>query len=66
MESIYSELALCGSNNFCARTDTVFFPISEVSEGTDTLIYIQKLHGQEEPQDVVTQGNIFFALNIFF
>ena len=34
MESIYSNLALCGSKNVCARTDTVFFPISEVSEGT--------------------------------
>ena len=37
MESIYPELALCGSQNECARTDTVFFPISEVSEGTVSL-----------------------------
>ena len=34
MESIYPELALCGSKNECARTETVFSPISEVSEGT--------------------------------
>ena len=34
MESIYTELALCGSKHECARTDTVFFPISEVSKGT--------------------------------
>ena len=33
MESIYPELALCGRKNECARTDTVFFRISEVSEG---------------------------------
>ena len=30
MESIYTELALSGSQNKCARTDNVFFPISEV------------------------------------
>ena len=34
MESIYPELALFGSKNECAMTDTVFFPLSEVSEGT--------------------------------
>ena len=38
MESIYPELALCGSKNECARTDTVFFPIFEVSDGTVSLI----------------------------
>ena len=37
MESIYPELALCGSKNECARTDTVFFTISEFSEGTVSL-----------------------------
>ena len=34
MESIYPELALSGSKILCTRTDTVFFPISEVSDGT--------------------------------
>ena len=34
MESIYPELALCGRKN----ADTVFFPISEVSEGTVFLL----------------------------
>ena len=38
MESIYPKLALCGRKNLCARTDTVFYPISEVSEGTVFLI----------------------------
>ena len=38
MESIYPELALSGSDNECVRTDTVFFPISEVSKGTVSLI----------------------------
>ena len=30
MESIYTELALYGSKNECARADTVFLPISKV------------------------------------
>ena len=34
MESIYTELALYGSKNECAKTDTVFLPISEVCDGT--------------------------------
>ena len=37
MESIYTELALYGSNIECARTDNVFFPISEVCDGTVSL-----------------------------
>ena len=41
MESIYTELALYGSKNECARTDNVFSPTSEVCDGTVTLITIQ-------------------------
>ena len=37
MESIYTELALYGSINECARTDNVFFPISEICDGTISL-----------------------------
>ena len=37
MESIYTELALYGSKNEFARTDTVFLPISEVCDGTVSL-----------------------------
>ena len=37
METTYPELALCSSKNECAKTDTVFVPISEVSEGTVSL-----------------------------
>ena len=37
MESIYAELALYGSKKECARTDNVFFPISEVCNGTVSL-----------------------------
>ena len=33
MESMYVELALYRNKNECARTDNVFFPISEVSDG---------------------------------
>ena len=38
MESIYTKLALYGSNNLCARIDTVFLPISEVCNGTVSLV----------------------------
>ena len=37
MESTYTKLALCGGKNECARTDTLFFAISEVSDGTVSL-----------------------------
>ena len=37
MESIYTDLALYGSKNECARTDTVFLPISEVCNGKASL-----------------------------
>ena len=37
MESIRTELALYGSKNECARTETVFLPISEVCDGTVSL-----------------------------
>ena len=44
MESIYTELALYGSKNECARTDTVFLPLSEVCDGTVSLKAIPKLN----------------------
>ena len=37
MESIYTKLVLCGSNNECARTDPFELNLSEVSEGTVSL-----------------------------
>ena len=37
MESIYTDLALYGSKNQCAKMDNVFFPISEVCGGTVSL-----------------------------
>ena len=37
MESIYTRLALYGSKTECARNDNVFFPISEVCDGTVSL-----------------------------
>ena len=40
MESIYTELALYGSKNECARTDNVFSPISEVCDDTVSLSQI--------------------------
>ena len=38
MENIYTELALYGSKNECAQTDNVFSPISEVCDGTVSLL----------------------------
>ena len=40
MESIYTELAFYGSKNECAKTDNVFFPISEVCDGKVSLMQI--------------------------
>ena len=37
MKNIYPELALFGRTNECARTDSVFFPTSEVTKGTVSL-----------------------------
>jgi hypothetical protein len=39
MESFYTELALYGSKNECAKTNNVFFPISEVCDGTVSLMF---------------------------
>ena len=38
MENKYTELALYGSINECARTYTVFLPISGVCDGTVSLM----------------------------
>ena len=43
MESVYPELALCGIKNECARTDTVFFCISEDSNGMVSLAKLDTL-----------------------
>ena len=46
MESIHIELALYASKNECARTDTVFLPMSEVCGGTVSLVlYCFVLYG---------------------
>ena len=56
MESIYPDLALCGRTNECARTDTVFFPISEVSKRTVSL-----LMSRLEEEKSISQSTINFA-----
>ena len=38
MKSMYTKLALYGIKNECARTDNAFFPISEVCNGTASLV----------------------------
>ena len=40
MESIYTKLALYGNQNQCARTKTVFLPLSEVCDGLVSLMVI--------------------------
>ena len=42
MASMYTELVLYGSKNECARTDTVFLPISEVCNSKVSLGNEQK------------------------
>ena len=37
---IYPELALCGAKIECARTDNAFFPISEVCNGTVSIMQL--------------------------
>ena len=41
VENIYTQLALYGSKNECARTDTVLFHISGVCDGTVSLTSIK-------------------------
>ena len=36
------QVSLCSRKNLCARTDTFFFPISEVNEGTISIMLIAK------------------------
>ena len=43
IKSIYPELALDGRNNECARTDSVFFPISQVCTRGVTLIKLPRI-----------------------
>ena len=38
MESIFTELAPYGSQNELAKTDNVFFPVSEVCDGMVSLL----------------------------
>ena len=61
MESIYTELALCGRKSLCARTDNVFFTISGVSRGTISLTEIFVEH----PRSVKNlQKNSVYNINL--
>ena len=46
MESIYTELALYGSRNECTKTDNVFSPISEVCDGTVSLVVVNTMYAR--------------------
>ena len=54
MKNTYPELALCCRKNLCARADTVFFSISEVSKGTVS------------PNLVGLAGNIFYSIFVIW
>ena len=53
MESTYTELALYGSKNECARSDTVFFPISEVCDGTVSLTLLESMNPAVEFYSII-------------
>ena len=42
MESIYSKFALYDSKNVCARMDTAFSPLAEVSTRAVTLVFVEQ------------------------
>ena len=54
MKSIYTNLALYGSNNECARTDNILSPISEVCNGKVSLV----------PQKVKTMTGICLVMKL--
>ena len=66
MERIYPELALYCRTNEGARTDTVYFPIFQVSKGTvslsmsaHTFVSMSGLGGMEAQRDFyVGEGNL--------
>ena len=61
LESIYSEFTFYGSTNYCARTDTAFFPISEVSEG---LVSLSRPWLQPSPYSLATFNNLYYVEQI--
>ena len=65
MESIYTELALYGRNNELARTDKVFSPISEVCNGTVSLVSGEqwKTHRIEDRSNI-WQFSLIFLTNL--
>ena len=63
MESIYTELALYDSKNYCARTDTVFLPISEVCNGTVSLSIPEVIKAQRKFTYLL--GNKYVQLQVF-
>ena len=68
MESIYTELALYGSTNKCARTDTVFLPISEVCNGTVSLTTMKETsmsHDYMQMVHALTKSIGYFEVNMF-
>ena len=61
MESLYTKFAPYDSKNLCARTDTVFLLISEVCNGTVSLIWCTKTppnwYLSKAPHDTCTEGS---------
>ena len=62
MESIYTELALYGSKNECARTDNVFFSISEICDGTVSLgVPVKNAFLRYWEKDIISPRTQMFA-----
>ena len=61
MENIYPKLALCDSKKECARTDTVFFPISQVHTKAEIL----KRDFAQNLEICMRKLNFFFILTLF-
>ena len=63
MESAYTELALYGSQNECAKTDNIFSPISEFCDGMVSL----KFHPKAVLRSLVSTSFYIgcYALNLF-
>ena len=65
MESIYIKLALYSSTIECARTDNVFFPISEVCDDmvslADLLPLLGFCHSRKKKLTII----FFFGQNLF-
>ena len=63
MESVYPELARCGSKNLRSRTDSIFYCLSEVSNDTVFLMVLPEIFYSEiKEKSKGLVGSIFAEL----